>query len=184
MRCKYDGYNFFGVVSGGKRQKKSSITQSPNKNFQNEFYKSNGLVDQNYRRFQSEENESPINDYNLPLDTDEYGGEQFIPSKRLFLIKYETETMKYHIKDLLSGVSTFYKVQNETVLLDNSLINIGETYIFISFGSGDTDRQEVEYDEANNVTKCPDENGMPQNNLINLKIFNKFGILVQDPMYE
>jgi len=90
--------------------------------------------------------------------------------------------MKYHIKDLLSGVSTFYKVQNETVLADNSLINIGETYIFISFGSCDTDKMEMECENSDNNTKCPDENGMAQNNLINLKIFNKFGILVQDPM--
>ncbi len=174
------------MVSGTKKQKRSSNTQSPAKLSQNEFYKSNGVGDQNFKRFYSEENDLPQNDYNLALDPDEYG-ELFSLSKRLFLIKYEIDSMKYHIKDLLSGVSTFYKVQNETVLIDNSLINIGETYIFVSFGPSDVDRPEVEFDNLNKIPcnqKNPEENGMPQNNLINLKIFNKFGILIHDPMYE
>jgi hypothetical protein len=127
-----------------------------------------------------------LNDYNLPIEASEYK-EHFNFSKRLFVIKYETTTLKYNIKDLLSGISTFYKVQNETVLLDNSLIHIGETFIFISFGGHiEIDRNDNDEDEGNKNQffnqKSTEENGMPQNNLINLKIFNKFGVLIQDPM--
>lgn len=96
--------------------------------------------------------------------------------------------MKYNLRDLLSGISTFYNVQNETVLIDNSLINIGETYIFISYG-GHVEEESHNKDNEQEVNKnqiyyqkSSEENGMPQNNLINLKIFNKFGVLIQDPM--
>jgi hypothetical protein len=99
---------------------------------------------------------TPINDFNLDLNHIE------TQSKRLFSIKFEINTLKYTIKDLLTGNPVFQCIKNETVLNDNSLIYIGETYIHINLG---------------------DESGLDRtSNLINLKTYNKSGQLVHEPM--
>jgi len=138
-----------------------------------------------YQKIKSDELEESINDYDLPLNPVETNS--FNCSKRLFAINYDTDILKYRIKDLLGEFPLFYKVQNETVLADNSVINIGDTFIYVSFGALDYEFSEIDSEEnsGNKIFYAHSigANGMSNNNLINLKIFNKFGVLIQDPMY-
>jgi hypothetical protein len=182
QRNSQDGYNFFGV-DVNKKDRNYSPIKSPKRISQTDFFKGN-RIGEFFQKRMSDEIEQSINDYDLPLDPIETN---FINcSKRLFVINYDTDIMKYRIKDLLSEVPIFYKVQNETVLADNSVINIGDTYVYVSFGALDHELFEMDSEEnsGNKIFSAHSigANGMSNNNLINLKIFNKFGVLIQDPM--
>jgi hypothetical protein len=87
-------------------------------------------------------------------------------SNLLFCIKFDIEIMKYHIIDLFSGIPTFYKIQTETMLLNNSVINIGDSYVYISFFKNDAENFDNDKKEE----------------MINIKIFNKLGQLIHDPI--
>jgi len=84
-------------------------------------------------------------------------------SKRIFSIKFDLNTLKYTIKDLMSGIPVFQCIKNETVLKNNSLIFIGETYLHITLG-----------DEHEQSSSKGSE-------MINLKIYNKSSELINDP---
>ena len=51
-----------------------------------------------------------------------------------FYIYFNPDYMKYYIKDCGMSYGTFIKIQNEIILKDNYLINIGDTYLAISIG--------------------------------------------------
>jgi hypothetical protein len=120
--------------------------------------------------------DSPI-DYQLDLNFAEYEDilnlnktspeSDLIP---LFAIKFDLQTLRYYIIDLHSGVSTIYKVKNETVLKNNSLITIGDSYVLITFG------------DASNPSLIQSSNANENNELINIKVFNRNGQLIHDPM--
>lgn len=42
--------------------------------------------------------------------------------------------MKYYIQDLGNGFGTFLKIQSETILKNDTLINIGESYLTCTLG--------------------------------------------------
>lgn len=50
-----------------------------------------------------------------------------------FQIAFNRNDKKYYIVDLGKGFGTFMKLQNELLLKDNHLINIGNSYIVFSF---------------------------------------------------
>ncbi len=91
--------------------------------------------------------------------------------KGIFSIKFDINSLKYTITDLLSPEPIFQIVKNETVLKNNSLVNIGDSYIHISLG------------EDSNSDKSGRNNGNNINSeLINLKIYDKSSQLIHDPM--
>jgi hypothetical protein len=53
---------------------------------------------------------------------------------RYFYIYFNPDYMKYYIKDCGMSYATFIKIQNELILKDNYMINIGDTYLKISIG--------------------------------------------------
>ena len=100
----------------------------------------------------------------------------FIP---IFAIKFDLHSLKYYIKDLFSGISTIYKVKNETVLKNNSLITIGDSYILITFGDLSDPGLFQNNQFANNYNSSISTSNTE---LINMKVFNKNGQLIHDPM--
>jgi hypothetical protein len=101
----------------------------------------------------------------------------FIP---IFAVKFDLHSLRYYIKDLFSGISTIYKVKNETVLKNNSLITIGESYILITFGEMSNPGLLQTTQVGNNYNS---HNSKDNSELINIKVFNKNGQLIHDPMY-
>ena len=71
-----------------------------------------------------------------------------------FQIKFNPYNLKYYILDLGCGFGTFRKLIIDTIITDNFLINIGNSYIVCAF----------EYDD--NVL-----NSQPNEKLLNLKVF-------------
>jgi len=87
--------------------------------------------------------------------------------------------MKYYLKDLGNGFGTFIKIQSETLLRDNSLINIGDSYLVCTMGIED-ENLHSEFAESENNLKSQNSN-KEYENLLNVKIFS--GNNRYDPMY-
>ena len=61
-----------------------------------------------------------------------------------FRIYYNNEKKIYYLLDMGVGYGTFYKIEEETVIKENSIINIGESYLVFSFNKKDyEDNREV-----------------------------------------
>lgn len=86
--------------------------------------------------------------------------------------------MKYYIKDLGNGFGTFVKIQSESLLKDNSLINIGDSYLVCTMGVED-DTIISEYASENNI-KIPSLGNRDPSEMLNIKIFS--GNDKYDPM--
>jgi pSer/pThr/pTyr-binding forkhead associated (FHA) protein len=82
---------------------------------------------------------------------------------RHFMIKFNPDDLNYYIKDLGRGTGAFIKIQEWTEIKNNSLLNIGENYIVLSFD----EEEGVEEFEENNNSK---DNGIE--NYLNIKIFS------------
>lgn len=107
------------------------------------------------------------------LDTNEENGEnnqkvdvivkpkelvdETINNNLFFLIRFNIDSLSYCIKDLVSGYGTFVKIINETLIKDNDIINIGNTYLVCIFGNDDVDLNE------NNLLDC--------NKALGIKVF-------------
>ena len=50
-----------------------------------------------------------------------------------FKIYYNPVNHLYFLKDMGVGYGTFIKLQEETVIKENSIVNIGESYLIFSF---------------------------------------------------
>ncbi len=87
--------------------------------------------------------------------------------------------MKYYLKDLGNGFGTFMKIQSETILKDNSLINIGDSYLVCTMGIED-DNMQPEYTGSDYNMKIPSSSNRDYDNLLNIKIFS--GNNKYDPM--
>ena len=61
-----------------------------------------------------------------------------------FKIYYNNDRKLYYLLDMGVGYGTFYKIEEETVIKENSIINIGESYLVFSFNKKDyEDNREV-----------------------------------------
>ena len=61
-----------------------------------------------------------------------------------FKIFYNHEKSLYYLMDLGVGYGTFYKIMEETIIIDNTIINIGESYLIFSFKkSNENDEEEI-----------------------------------------
>lgn len=80
--------------------------------------------------------------------------------------------MSYYIKDLESGYGTFMRITSKFELINNSLVNIGDSYIVITIGEEQSqlDTEGTPKQKLNN-----------NNQTLNLKIFS--GQTVFDPVY-
>lgn len=66
-------------------------------------------------------------DYVIPQKYNEKVG-------RYFQIKYHIDTNEYSIKDLGNSMGTFIKIEDSFPLRNNSMINIGDSYLVFYFG--------------------------------------------------
>ena len=88
-----------------------------------------------YFGFEKEDNNSlnshkkPNIDYMLMPKDNEYN-DKYIGIH--FVIRYDENNQKYYIKDLGSGYGTFIKIIHPLEIINNSLINIGDTFIVFS----------------------------------------------------
>ncbi len=65
-----------------------------------------------------------------------------------FKIYYNHETNLYYIIDMGVGYGTFYKIEEETIIKENSIINIGESYLVFSFNKKNlVENQEINEDD-------------------------------------
>lgn len=91
-----------------------------------------------------------------------------------FSIYFNPDYMKYYIKDYGMSYGTFIKIQNEIILKNNYVINIGDTYLEISIG---IENKSFLTEEKNNWSKL--ENNIfsisesEYNNNLNIKIISK-----------
>jgi hypothetical protein len=97
---------------------------------------------------------------------------------RHFQICFNPEVMKYYIKDLGNGFGTFVKIQSDSLLKDNSLINIGDSYLVCTMGV-EEDTIISEYASENNI-KVPSICAKDTSEMLNIKIFS--GNEKYDPM--
>ena len=56
-----------------------------------------------------------------------------------FKIYYNFISKKYYIKDLGNGFGTFIKLKDKFYIIDNSLINIGDSYLLFSYNKPESD---------------------------------------------
>jgi hypothetical protein len=90
--------------------------------------------------------------------------------------------MKYSLKDLGNGFGTFIKIQSETLLKDNSLINIGDSYMVCTMGEQEEEKFNSDYVGSDFNMKIPSSGNRDYENLLNIKIFS--GNNRYDPMLE
>ena len=101
-----------GLISGSLRNKKDQITYF-------------GYSDDNVNNTINENNSL---DYALPKRHNEKIG-------RYFKIEFKKESNEFYIKDLgNNNIGTFIKIDNIICLRDNTMINIGDSYLVCYFG--------------------------------------------------
>ena len=59
-----------------------------------------------------------------------------------FKIFYDYDKHIYYLIDLGVGYGTFYKIEEETVLKENSIVNIGESFLVFSFRNKEIETEE------------------------------------------
>ena len=93
---------------------------------------------------------------------------------RYFYIYYNPDYSKYYVKDIGSPCGTFIKIENEIILKNSYVINIGDTFLEISIGLDGLSfyNSNTEMDIKNQITTSVDSNAEYNNNL-NLKIISK-----------
>ena len=57
-----------------------------------------------------------------------------------FKINYNFEHNLYYLIDMKIGYGTFYKIKERTIIYENSIVNIGESYLIFSFNKTNFDR--------------------------------------------
>ena len=74
-----------------------------------------------------EKNNTNNNNNNLTTNTTEKNKNIF------FKIYYNYDHNLYYLIDMKVGYGTFYKIEEKTIIYENSIINIGESYLVFSF---------------------------------------------------
>ena len=162
----------------------------PNQN-NNNRNKNNGIVYFGYYPGQNSPNSNNYVDIQLPPKDADISTISSIHNNisnnnnknigRYFYIYFNPEFIKYYIRDCGFNNRTFIKVQNETLLKDNSYINIGNSYISVSIGYEDESLyNDLQYENGNKISSQSNLNKEYNNNL-NLKILCK-GKIIYDPI--
>ena len=65
-----------------------------------------------------------------------------------FKIYYNYDKDLYYLVDMGVGYGTFYKIEEETIIRENTIINIGESYLIFSFNKNNLEEnQEINEDD-------------------------------------
>lgn len=118
-----------GLISGSLRNKKDQITYF-------------GYKDESVNNTDNEDNSL---DYVLPKKHNEKIG-------RYFKIEYKNETNEFYLRDLgNNSMGTFIKIENSIGLRDNTMINIGDSYLVCYFGEtfDETESESIKIELAN-----------------------------------
>ena len=93
---------------------------------------------------------------------------------RYFYIYFNPDYMKYYVKDCGMSYGTFIKIQNELILKDNYVINIGDSYLDISIGIENKSFLKDNINNGNNNQKQIFSQSFSEyDNNLNLKIISK-----------
>ena len=98
------------------------------------------------------------------------------PNKKygcFFYIYFNPDYMKYYVKDCGMSYRTFINIQNEIILKDNYIINIGDTFLEISIGMENKSLLNREKDNFKLKKKMMSISDSEYNNNLNLKIISK-----------
>lgn len=105
-------------------------------------------------------------DFEIKLNQDKEkdftSGDNYNNKGKFFKIYFSLIDLNYYIKDLESGNGTFMKIQSKYNLSNNSLINIGDSYMVITFGDSNGN---MEISPKVKLNETPEDN-------INIKIFS------------
>ena len=104
-----------GLIEGSLRNAKDKIT----------YFGSVENTDNNTNEKEKNADDKSI-DYLIPLKHCEKFG-------RFFKIQFLPKLNQYIIKDLGNGLGTFIKIQDSIYLRDNTMINIGDTFLICNF---------------------------------------------------
>ena len=104
-----------GLIEGSLRNAKDKIT----------YFGSVENTDNNTNEKEKNADDNSI-DYLIPLKHCEKFG-------RFFKIQFLPKLNQYIIKDLGNGLGTFIKIQDSIYLRDNTMINIGDTFLICNF---------------------------------------------------
>ena len=77
--------------------------------------------------FKDKNNSNNINNNNSTTNSTEKNKNIF------FKINYNFDHNLYYLIDMKVGYGTFYKIEEKTIIFENSIINIGESYLVFSF---------------------------------------------------
>ena len=114
--------------------------------------------------------ESKENNNNNLLTSNDY-------KNAFFKIFYNIDKNTYYLIDLGVGYGTFYKIEDEAAIKENTIVNIGENYLVFSFKIADPNNNNNNSD-SNNSNDEIDEEGLY------LKIYSNEGeyepILIQN----
>ena len=149
--------NHLGIIGGNnntdKRNDNIVFFGTNNNNTEEEDDYQSNLYNNN--------NDNNINqavDYIIPSYTNNHtttNNSSAVAPGRHFCIYFDYISSSYYIKDLCNGLGIYSKIFTETLLKDKSVINIGESYIFMII------------DQLDNIT---------------MKIFTDNGSIAVDPM--
>ena len=65
-----------------------------------------------------------------------------------FKIYYNSANETFYLMDMGVGYGTFYKIEEETIIKENNIINIGESYLIFSFNKiNEDENQEIKEDD-------------------------------------
>ena len=90
-----------------------------------------------------------------------------------FYIYFNPDYMKYYVKDCGMAYGTFINIQNEIILKDNYIINIGDTFIEISIGMENKAFLNERKNDFESKKKIMSISDPEYNNNLNLKIISK-----------
>jgi len=85
------------------------------------------------------------------------------------------------MKDLGNGFGTFIKIQSETMIKDNSLINLGDSYLVCSLGQEDDNNLNSDNRTSSHLNMKIATDNKEYENMLTIKIFS--GNNKYDPMY-
>ena len=74
-----------------------------------------------------------------------------------FCIYYKFNCQNYFIKDYEKGYGTFIKIENEYKIKDNSLFNIGDSYLVFTFNNNENNNENINND-INNIENINNQN--------------------------
>ena len=131
-------------------------------NFISEEYKKNLLMSIDSKKYKSENNKN--NNLFEEIENKNEG--------KFFKIFFDKKSEKYFIKDLGSGFGTFIRLMKDEnyILKDNTLINIGNSFLIFSYSNNFDTNNNINDDNNNNINYFTNNYDSIENSNLYLKI--------------